>query len=88
MDAVTAHNKGQFLHLSKLTGLKRVACDGWFRVNLFDTLRGNGKKNKNLAGPSYGGSKLILCYFIRALSCFKGHAESSGKMSEGQGHSH
>lgn len=71
MDAVTAHNKGQFSHLSKLTGLKRVACDGWFRVNLFDTLGGGG----TLAGPSYGGSKLILCYFIRALSCFKGHVK-------------
>lgn len=33
------HNKGQFLHPTKMTGLKRVAHDGWFWVNLFDTVK-------------------------------------------------
>lgn len=33
------HNKGQLLHLSKMTGLQRVPHDGWFWVNLFDTVK-------------------------------------------------
>ncbi len=33
------HNKGQLFHLTKMTGLNRVARDGWFWVNLFDTVK-------------------------------------------------
>lgn len=33
------HNKGQFVHLPKMTGLKSAAHDGWFWVNLFDTVK-------------------------------------------------
>lgn len=64
MDAVTAHNKGQFSHLSKLTGPERVEHDGWFRVNLFDTHKKKKKeKEETLSGPSSGAFQLIPCYF-------------------------
>lgn len=33
------HNKGQFVHLPKMTGLKCAAHDGLFWVNLFDTVK-------------------------------------------------
>lgn len=76
------HNKGQLLHLIKMTGLKRVAHDGWFWVNLFDTVK------ETWQVPHMESPKLIQYYFIRTLSCFKGHGESSGKLSGGHGCSH
>lgn len=39
MDAAREHNKGQLFHLTAVTGLKCVAHDGWFRMNLFDTVK-------------------------------------------------
>lgn len=39
------HNKGQFVHLSKMTGLKCAAHDGWFWVNLFDTVKENSGRS-------------------------------------------
>lgn len=39
MDAAREHNKGQLFHLTKMTGLKCVAHDGWFWENLFDTVK-------------------------------------------------
>lgn len=63
MDAVTAHNKGQFSHLSKLTGPERVEHDGWFRVNLFDTHEKKTEKEETLSGPSSGAFERIPRYF-------------------------
>lgn len=68
MDAVTAHNKGQFSHLSKLTGPERVEYDGWFRVNLFDTHK---KKVPHLE-PSNPFP------VTSTLSCFKVHVKKFG----------
>lgn len=39
MDAAREHNQGQWFHLTKMTELKCVAHDGWFWVNLFDTVK-------------------------------------------------
>lgn len=77
MDAARKHNKGQLFHLTKATELKCVARDGWV---LGESV---WHRQRNLPGP-----KLIQCYFISCLSCFKGHGESSGKLSGGHGCSH
>lgn len=73
MDAVTAHNKGQFSHLSKLTGPERVEHDGWFRVNLFDTHKKKKKKKKRCQVPHLEPSNLFPV--TSTLSCFKVHVK-------------
>lgn len=68
------HNKGQLFHLTKMTELKRVLHNGWFWVNLFDTVKEAWQvchiENPNLFSVILSGP----------LSCFKGHRESSGKI--------
>ena len=51
------HNKGQLLNLTKMTGLKRVAHDGWLRGNLFDAVKESWQV-LHMESP-----KFIQCYF-------------------------
>lgn len=62
-DAPLENNKGGLLNLAWLSGLTHATCDGWFQVNLFDSVKESWQV-LHVKNPHLLGATLSIPFYI------------------------